>query len=174
MDPTFTGARAAVEAHHLFPRRYLEWLDNAAIGAKSPKEYAPDHMAKFTPADVETMHRLHALADNWYLMEYPDFLHSRRELMSGLVEKAWLQLSGHAAAKASGASLARFIESGEDEGVEYKSTLRVNLHTGKPDEKIELSVLKTLAGLLNTGRIPLDRRPRRWRAPGSYCRRLPQ
>ena len=38
---------------------------------------------------------------------------------------------------------------GENETTEYKSTLRVNLHTGNKDKRMEDSVLKTLAGFLN-------------------------
>lgn len=38
---------------------------------------------------------------------------------------------------------------GENETTEYKSTLRVNLHTGQKDGRIEVAVLKTLAGFLN-------------------------
>ena len=42
------------------------------------------------------------------------------------------------------------IEIGESETVEFKSTLRVNLHTSRRDVEIESAVLKTLAGFLNT------------------------
>ena len=38
---------------------------------------------------------------------------------------------------------------GENETTEYKSTLRINLHTGEKDPRLEHSVLKTLAGFLN-------------------------
>ncbi|MDR0508819.1 MAG: ATP-binding protein, partial [Candidatus Methanoplasma sp.] len=44
----------------------------------------------------------------------------------------------------------RAIHSGENEKVEYKSTLRVNLSTGEKDEKIERAVLKTLVAFLNS------------------------
>ena len=42
------------------------------------------------------------------------------------------------------------ISSGESDAVEFKATLRTNLHSDKPDKRMELSVLKTLAGFLNT------------------------
>ncbi len=38
---------------------------------------------------------------------------------------------------------------GEGERVEFKSTLRCNLHTGKSDKRMENSCLKTIAGYLN-------------------------
>src|SRR3546814_6824758 len=41
------------------------------------------------------------------------------------------------------------IAGGETGAVEFKSTLRINLHTGQPDEKMHLSALKTIAGFLN-------------------------
>jgi CheY-like chemotaxis protein len=42
------------------------------------------------------------------------------------------------------------IAQGESQVVEFKSTLRVNLHTGKPDKRIENACLKTVAAYLNT------------------------
>ena len=34
--------------------------------------------------------------------------------------------------------------------MEFKTTLRINLHTDEPDKRMEMAVLKTLAGFLNT------------------------
>ena len=42
------------------------------------------------------------------------------------------------------------IRGGESSVLEFKSTLRTNLHTSKVDKEIERSALKTLAGFLNT------------------------
>jgi predicted HTH transcriptional regulator len=42
------------------------------------------------------------------------------------------------------------IREGEGMHVEFKATLRVNLHTGEKDAKMELAALKTIAGFLNT------------------------
>ncbi|MDQ6532116.1 ATP-binding protein [Flavobacterium sp. LHD-85] len=44
----------------------------------------------------------------------------------------------------------RLIEQGETSNTEFKSTLRVNLNTNIPDDKMELSCIKTLAGFMNT------------------------
>lgn len=46
--------------------------------------------------------------------------------------------------------LSNIVVNGGSEAVEFKSTLRTNLHTGNKDPRMELSVLKTLAGFLNT------------------------
>jgi hypothetical protein len=42
------------------------------------------------------------------------------------------------------------IKQGEKKSLEFKSTLRINLHTKEHDKKIEHSVLKTIAGFLNS------------------------
>jgi predicted HTH transcriptional regulator len=47
--------------------------------------------------------------------------------------------------------IAELIAGGESEGVEFKSTLRTNLHTGQPDERMQMAVLKTIAAFLNAG-----------------------
>lgn len=46
--------------------------------------------------------------------------------------------------------MARLIEGGEGENMEFKSTLRKNLYTGKLDKDIEHSVLKTIVAYLNS------------------------
>ncbi len=42
------------------------------------------------------------------------------------------------------------IQIGETAKIEFKSTLRTNLHTNQVDKRMELSVLKTLSAFLNT------------------------
>ena len=42
------------------------------------------------------------------------------------------------------------INQGESEQLEFKSSLRMNLHTKKTDKKIEIAVLKTITAFLNT------------------------
>ena len=44
----------------------------------------------------------------------------------------------------------KLINKGENEKLEFKSTLRMNLHTKKPDRTIEYSILKTINAFLNT------------------------
>ncbi|MGY0611266.1 RNA-binding domain-containing protein [Luteimonas sp. A501] len=46
--------------------------------------------------------------------------------------------------------LRELIRSGESRLVEFKSTLRINLHTKKPDPAMELAVIKTIAAFLNS------------------------
>ncbi len=48
-------------------------------------------------------------------------------------------------------SVAVLLKEGESEKLEFKSTLRLNLHTDKFDKRMENSCLKTLAAYLNSG-----------------------
>lgn len=47
-------------------------------------------------------------------------------------------------------SLKQLVLAGESETLEFKSTLRHNLHTGKNDKAMENAVLKSIAGFLNS------------------------
>lgn len=46
--------------------------------------------------------------------------------------------------------LIELINKGESERIEFKSTLRKNLHSGRPDPNMELACLKTIAAFLNS------------------------
>jgi predicted HTH transcriptional regulator len=78
-------------------------------------------------------------------------LNERRKLMADVVRAAWARLRGGPQAAPAAPTLAELIAGGETEGVEFKSTLRTNLHTGQPDDKIQMAVLKTIAAFLNAG-----------------------
>lgn len=54
------------------------------------------------------------------------------------------------AKESSGSSVLRMISTGENSTLEFKSTLRTNLKTGKPDKAIELSWLKSVAAFMNS------------------------
>src|SRR5262249_41120150 len=65
---------------------------------------------------------------------------------------AYKKLVGGAVAKGKTADalpLMKIIKEGEGANIEFKSTLRMNLHTKEKDQKIELAVLKNLAAFLN-------------------------
>lgn len=172
LSPETRAQRSAIERHHLFPRGYLktlgvssirdtnqianfalvEWGDNAEIGDQAPPDYAPDYKAKFSASDLERMYYWHALPEDWEKMRYNDFLVRRRELMSQVIGAAaeLLKPGVRPEAEPPSPSLEEIVLNGETTEVEFKSTLRINMHTGQPDPRIELSCLKTIAGFLNT------------------------
>lgn len=171
VDPAVKGPKVAFEQHHLFPRAYLEsidvtdlkrvnqianfasveWPDNIKIGKKSPSEYAPILDHQLTTSQREQMYAWHALPHLWWELPYDEFLVQRRVRMAGVIQQAWelLTLGAPKAKELPAIPIDELISGGETDAVEFKSTLRVNLHTGQPDEKIHLSALKTIGAFLN-------------------------
>lgn len=170
VDPAIKGSKASLEQHHLFPRGYLEdqgvsdlklinqianfapveWPSNIKIGKQSPTAYVPALDAALSGTEREKVYHLHALPPLWWEMPYDDFLLARRLRMAQVVKDAWQALTGDVQAEPTKVpSVAELIAGGETGAVEFKSTLRTNLHTGQVDEKMHLSALKTITGFLN-------------------------
>ena len=90
----------------------------------------------------------HALPNDWEMLTYKDFLYQRRKLMASVIKDGFKQLeTGKCTKKASNL---RTNDSSKGLYTEFKSTLRVNLHTGQNDKKMEHAVLKTINGFLNS------------------------
>jgi hypothetical protein len=168
--PEVKSTRSPVERHHLFPREYLksigitdikqinqianyalvEWPDNLVIGAKSPSEYVPVFDQKLTANQREKSDFWHALPSFWWLLPYDQFLKDRREKMAKVIHEAWKTLTGNLPSdEPLKLSAIELINAGESDVIEFKSTLRTNLHTQKYDEKMEFAVVRTIAGFLN-------------------------
>lgn len=171
LDPSTRSSRSSVEKHHIFPKAYLlrqgisdqreinqianfallEWNDNMKVSDTSPREYVAELTKRFSHEDLKLMYYWHALPDEWQNMEYQDFLAARRERMAKVIRDGYSKLTlNHIDADTKQISVKDVIENGETEETEFKSTLRVNLHTKLSDSRIELSVLKTLAAFMNT------------------------
>lgn len=170
IDPGVKGSKAVLERHHLFPRGYLEeigqrdikqinqianfaaveWPQNIKIGKQSPAEYVPALDAALSAEQRDRMYFWHAMPPLWWEMEYQTFLVERRIRMAKVIRSAWEDLSGNARAiTVAPIDVTELIAAGEGDAIEFKSTLRTNLHTGQPDDKMQLAVLKTIAGFLN-------------------------
>lgn len=172
LDPSVHGTRSAAERHHLFPKGYLksvgvtgvrdtnqianyalvEWADNTQISDQAPTDYVPAMEERFSAGDLRDMYQAHALPDGWNHMAYDDFLERRRELIAAVIKDAYLKLREEADVEGvsdSTVPIDDLIGNGETKDTEFKSTLRVNLHTGEADKRMETSALKTIAGFLN-------------------------
>lgn len=170
LDPAVT-AKKPVERHHLFPKAYLkeqgitsrrqqnqianqalvEWRDNLNIGKQAPSTYM-DRVRESIPAEeLERMYYWHALPDGWEDMAYEEFLEQRRSRIAQVMRDAYEKLSTNSLSESfTVGDIYELVRGGEGTEVEFKSTLRVNLHTKEKDWKMELSCLKTIAGFLNS------------------------
>ena len=164
-----TSPRKPVERHHLFPKAHLarnqinrtrdtnqianyalvEWGDNMKAADKPPAEYLPYFTERMSPQQIERMYYWHALPEGWEEMSYEAFLQERRERMAKVVEEAYQVLAGDEQHDEEALSVAELVALDEGNVVEFKSTLRKNLHTGERDSRMEDGCLKTIVGFLN-------------------------
>jgi hypothetical protein len=171
LDPYTQAHRSSLERHHLFPKAYLnlqgitdsrdtnqianftmvEWGDNAKISEKAPVEYVPELSKRFSSKEMEQMRYWHALPEGWEAMDYGKFLKQRRDMMAKVISDAYELLAKDGPAKAADlVSIADLVAKGEGTSIEFKGTLRINLHTGEKDPRMEMGILKTIAAFLNS------------------------
>ncbi len=167
LEPAVTATKSTVKEHHHFPKAHLasigiserkivnqianfallEWPRNLKLRATAPDVYAPSLDAALSKED--RFH--HSLPPEWWKMPYDEFLSERRKRMADVVRAAWLRLRGGLRDATIAPTAAELIAGGETEGVEFKATLRTNLHTMQPDDKMQVAALKTIAAFLNAG-----------------------
>jgi len=170
LDPTTRSKKSKVERHHLFPKNYLnsfglkgtritnqianfayvEWKDNIKISDSPPSEYM-EEFKKLIPQDkLEKMNYWHALPIDWESMTYNEFLEERRKLMAGVTRAGFKQLEKGEVVDEKPTTIEQMVFQGEGIYTEFKSTLRVNLHTDQRDKAMEHAVIKTINGFLNS------------------------
>lgn len=99
---------------------------------------AVDYITKpFNPAIVEARVRAHLA-----VYDQQKKLHRENALLKEQISGGFTDLSEN--------DLEKLTESGEGDKLEFKSTLRHNLHTEKPDKRMENACLKTAAAYLNS------------------------
>lgn len=172
LNPAITATKSAAEKHHLFPKAYLktkgisdlretnqtanyaylEWGDNISISDKAPEEYLPVYQERFSKSELEQMYYWHALPQDWQSLDYAEFLRARRELIAKVIYDAYQTLTSPIEDLEIDESkvLEEIIMDGESAHTEFKSTLRINLHTGATDPRMEHGCLKTIAAFLNS------------------------
>ena len=167
-DPGVNAPRA-IERHHLFPKKhlanigvkgrrqvnaianmaYLDWPDNAQIGADDPREYWPAMSATLSDDRLRRHAYWHALPVGWEQLEYPVFLERRRALLAKVVHDGFETLWGDDQVAEHAGTLEDILGAGESQRVEYKSTARWNVKADRADKKMEHVIYKTVCGLLN-------------------------
>jgi hypothetical protein len=112
-DPSLKIKKKRLEKHHIFPRNYLiskygfdknkdkakinqianltflEFEDNIEISDDKPSEYFAMVQKRFGESEIQEMLAQHAIPENFYQLEYDDFLQERRKLMTGIIKKAF-------------------------------------------------------------------------------------
>ena len=163
------SAPRSVERHHLFPKAhlnargitdtrqvnaianmaFLDWPENAGIGADDPAEYWPAMSSRLTPDQRQQQIEWHALPIGWEQLDYSDFLEKRRALMARVARNGFERLWNDDSIDHSTSTLGDLLDAGESQTVEFKSTARWNLHSSQQDKRMEHVVTKTVCGFLN-------------------------
>lgn len=112
-DPSLKLKKKRLEKHHIFPKNYLikkygfdsnkdkakinqianltflEFEDNIEISDANPNEYFNMVKKRFNEIEIKEMLNQHAIPENFYQLEYDEFLQKRRQLMAGVIRKAF-------------------------------------------------------------------------------------
>lgn len=170
LDPTTQALKSKVERHHIFPKNYLksfgikevrqtnqianyayvEWRDNISIADSAPSEYYELYKNEMTEEEIKNMEYWHALPLSWTEMTYHEFLDARKKLISNVTKDGFKRLNRGEVVTERPNTLEDMINQGEGVYTEFKSTLRVNLHTMEKDPRMEHAILKTINGFLNS------------------------
>ena len=171
------GPKYNIERHHIFPRsiltkdgRYdtgknlmhnkrvneianrvpLTKSGNMDIFSKHPSEYLPI-VQESNPGNLD---RFMIPMDEalWKLDNYEDFLQDRRKLISNSINEFMAELlkEKNEDKLEEIKNTEEIISQSESEKIEFKSTLRWNVHAKFIDKELEYSVLKTIAAFLNS------------------------
>lgn len=115
LDPSAASTKSDLEVHHLFPKAWLqkngitapreynqianlgllEWSANIEVSDDSPVDYAPrlESRMNWTDAERAEVYRLHALPEDWWDLDYEDFLQQRRRMMAEVIQSAFEKIS---------------------------------------------------------------------------------
>ena len=147
----------------------LFYSTNRFIGGDAPSSYLRRIESRYglSPEDLDAILRTHLIEpEHLRNDDFEAFFNARIEALSDVVSKAMgkpvvreqganederdVEVDEEDDEDADVVSLIDMIRAGESDSVEFKSALRTNLYTNKKDRAIEHSVLRTLAGFLNT------------------------
>ena len=126
----FLTQRASLDIRRSWPAEYLPAIQESQPGALR---------AQSVPMD----------RDLWESENYRDFLAGRRRLLAQAMNEF---IAGWATEDPSGIdeqTVRRLISGGENETVEFKSSLRWDILKGEVNKALEKVIVKTLAGFLN-------------------------
>jgi hypothetical protein len=134
--------------NELANRAYLTQKANRKISSTPPDEYLPDvesNQPGALRAQCIPMDR-----SLWEPERYVDFLGARRQLLAQAMNEylaSWIPREG--TEELDETAVRKRIAAGENDTLEFKSSLRWDRKEGRVNKDLERVVLKTVAGLLN-------------------------
>jgi hypothetical protein len=168
LDPYAPSPRS-IERHHLFPKAllasqgisstrqvnaianmaFLDWPENAKIGAESPLTYWSSMTGSIGTERLKRQAYWHALPVGWEQLDYATFLERRRVLIARVTKDGFSRLWDDKEPVDPTLGVSDLIAAGESQTVEFKSTARWNVRAGLQDRKMEQVIVKTVCAFLN-------------------------
>ena len=167
------GSSYEINSHHIFPtsllyssgkyssenhlhkkivneianRAFLTSSSNIQISNENPSKYLKEVQAKYPDA----LEKQFIPTDEslWDISRYEDFLAKRRELIAKAINELMAELLTEIPEKKP-ETLDDYLVQGENATIEYKSTLRWDIHQNKVNLSLQKVIAKTIAGFLNT------------------------
>jgi len=173
LDPAVSSTRAPIERHHLFPKAYLqsigvqgiyrlnqianyafvEWVENLDISDRAPADYFPALFNGMSDQEKQNATYWHALPDDWFNLDYWEFVTARRKLIANVIRDGFGVLTGESqpfTSKIIQPSVSELLHHMETVRIEFKASARAPLNPDIPEKVINEGITKTVAAFMNT------------------------
>lgn len=170
------GDYYSIQSHHIFPqavlyrngydgdnhidkkvvneianRAFITRDTNYQISDNPPFEYLPELIERYP--DLLKKHLIPVDQSLWTVERYEDFLDTRRKLIAGRINE-FLQMLKSAAAEEADQEVvtdwSELIEQGENNFVEFKSSIRWDYRQSTVNRELEYVIAKTISAFMNT------------------------
>ena len=128
-------------------RAFLTGESNVTLGNTPPSEYLPEVREQY-PGAIESQYVPND-PELWEVERYEEFLKERRRLLAEAINERMEELIGGTESPSEDAPASALLEMGESVALEFKSSLRWDLHRKSVNKDLEKVVAKTVAGFMN-------------------------
>jgi hypothetical protein len=161
---THSGKWHYINFHHIFPKSklaaagyeasetneianmaFISGSLNRSLSNKEPSEYFPG-VIDLRGVDALSGQLISIDPSLWDIQNYRSFLEHRRSALASALNEFFDGILGERTIAPKTDDL---IEAGESSALEFKSSARVNLHTGEVDPRMEAVISKSIAGFMN-------------------------
>jgi len=129
-------------------RAILTQIENRTKSAKQAEQYLKGVKESFPNA--LNLQCIPANEELWKMENYEEFLAERRDILADRLNQYLNNISITGEFVKSEIDIQELIDRGEDENLEFKSTLRWNVREAKSDKKMEEIILKTISSFSNS------------------------
>jgi len=128
-------------------RAFLTGDSNISLGNTPPAEYLPEVRKSYPGAVAKQFVPIDSAL--WELDRYEDFLAGRRRLLAEAINERMKKLIADTESPDEDASVEEIAQMDESVALEFKSTMRWDVHREQVNKGLEKVIAKTVAGFMN-------------------------